>query len=83
MQDEAGNQVNLHVVPQGKFFGHEFFMENHPSPNLDAGPPDLHGERMEKMGMRALVDCSMYLLSESKILHVVRRAARLNSTRMP
>lgn len=76
LQDEAGNQVNLYVVPQGNFFGHEFFMENNPNPNLGAGVSDPNnGETTEKMGMRALVDCSMYLLSESKILHLVRRLA--------
>lgn len=28
------------------------------------------------MGTRALVDCSMYVLSEAKILHVVRTSVR-------
>eukprot|EP00752_Nemacystus_decipiens_P018412 g16511.t1 len=72
VQDEAGNQVNRYVVPQGKFFGHEFFMENNPNPNphLYAEMPDPSGEKTERMGMRAVVDCSMYLLSESKILHL-------------
>eukprot|EP00903_Cladosiphon_okamuranus_P016337 g15066.t1 len=68
LQDEAGNQVNLYVVPQGKFFGYEFFMET--NLNLNSGVPDPHGEKMEKMGMRAVEDCYMYLLSESKIMHL-------------
>lgn len=79
LQDETGSQLGLYIVQQGKFFGHEFFMDNrntqtsnntHNSSNGLAGL----GSPREKMGMRALVDCSMYLLSEPKILHLVRVA---------
>lgn len=68
--------MSLYIVPQGKFFGYDFFMENNQNPNPGSGAPDPSGDKTEKMGMRALMDCSMYLLSESKILHLVRRAGR-------
>lgn len=76
LQDEAGNQVNLYVVPQGNFFGYESFMETNLNPNPSTGVSDSNGEKTEKMSMRALVDCSMYLLSESKIMHLVRTEVR-------
>ncbi|CAM9551032.1 unnamed protein product, partial [Hapterophycus canaliculatus] len=64
MQDEAGSQTSLYAVPQGKFFGHEYFLDSNDNKSTNG-----NGSR-EKMGMRALVDCSMYVLSEAKILYV-------------
>lgn len=65
--------MNLYIVPQGKFFGHESFIDNTLNPHPGMGVPD---PNVEKLGMRALVDCSMYLLSESKILHLVSEWVR-------
>lgn len=69
-----GNQSNLYTVPHGKFFGHDYFLENHHIPsgkNGAANPPP-----RPKMGMLALADCSMFLLSEKKILELVRETKK-------
>lgn len=67
-----GNQLSLSTFQSGKFFGHEFFLEsyynhnNNTSDNGAASPP------RDRMGMRALKDCSMYLLSENNMMYLVR-----------
>ena len=60
-QEEGTDRcTNLYIVREGKCFGHEGFLENE-----GGSPPG-------KVGMRALADCSIYLLTDKKITSLVR-----------
>lgn len=69
VHQEEGTErhTNLYIVREGKSFGHEGFLEN------DSGTPP------GKIGMRALADCSIFLLAEKKIANLVRRRRNENT----
>ena len=60
-QEEGTDRcTNLYIVREGKCFGHEGFLQNE-----GGNPPG-------KVGMRALADCSIFLLTDKKIANLVR-----------
>lgn len=69
-EEGADRYETLHHVQPGKFFGHEAFLYSDRKQ-----PPGV------KKGVRALVDSSMYLLSEGSILDLVRNATRESQSR--
>lgn len=67
-QEEGTDRcTNLYIVREGKCFGHEGFVQNE-----GGSPPG-------KVGMRALADCSLYLLTDRKITNLVRNVCVRNA----
>lgn len=54
---ESGDAVRGHLVEAGKFFGHDLFL----------------GFTSEKLGARAVTDCSLYVLLENEMIRMVDR----------
>lgn len=59
----------VRTVEEGRFFGHEGFLRG-----LRGGT--WYDASQLQTGMRALTECSMYLLTESTVLHLVSTPRR-------